>query len=73
MEQYQTRVSQDKRTQLSNLWSNTYRLANLRNDVLHAGFRKNPQSAGYIIDQTKQIVEELGNIAEAWNLKDEEE
>ncbi|MEH2295177.1 TIGR02221 family CRISPR-associated protein [Nostoc sp.] len=73
LEQYKASISQEKRTQLSNLWSNSYKLANLRNDVLHAGFRKNPQSAEYIIEQTKQIVEELGNIANAWNLKDEEE
>jgi hypothetical protein len=73
LEQYKASIPQDKRTQLSNLWSNTYRLANLRNDVLHAGFRKNPQSAEYIIEQTKQIVEELRQIAQNWDLKDEPE
>ncbi|MBD2137688.1 TIGR02221 family CRISPR-associated protein [Anabaena sp. FACHB-1237] len=72
LEQYKASIPQEKRTQLSNLWSNTYRLANLRNDVLHAGFRKNPQGAEYIIQQTKQIVEELRNIAQVWDLKDEE-
>ncbi|AUS99806.1 TIGR02221 family CRISPR-associated protein [Nostoc sp. CENA543] len=71
LEQYKTTVSKDKRNQLSNLWSQTYKLAKLRNDVLHAGFRKNPQSSEYIIEQTKQIIEELKNIAQAWNLQDE--
>ncbi|XZF65740.1 MAG: TIGR02221 family CRISPR-associated protein [Gloeotrichia echinulata DVL01] len=71
LEQYKASISQEKRTQLSNLWSNTYKLANLRNDVLHAGFRKNPQSGEYIIEQAKLIVEELKNIAHAWDLKDE--
>ncbi|MCC5653618.1 TIGR02221 family CRISPR-associated protein [Nostoc sp. XA013] len=72
LERYIATVSPEKITQLSNLWSNTYRLANLRNDVLHAGFRRNPQNADYIIEQTKQIIEELKNIANDWNLKDEE-
>jgi hypothetical protein len=73
LKQYKETVSRDKRTQLSNLWSDTHRLAKLRNDVLHAGFRKNPQGAEYIIEQTKQIVEELRKIAQAWDLKDEAE
>ncbi|GCL38365.1 TM1812 family CRISPR-associated protein [Sphaerospermopsis reniformis] len=73
LEQYRATVSQEKITQLSNVWSNTYKLAKLRNDVLHAGFRKNPQSAEYIIEQTKQIVEELRKIAQVWELKDESE
>jgi CRISPR-associated Csx2 family protein len=70
LEQYKSIVSKEKRTQLSNLWSNKYKLANLRNDVLHAGFRKNPQSAQSIIQQTREIINELKVIADAWNLKE---
>ncbi|MFM6109026.1 MAG: hypothetical protein ACKPEO_28990, partial [Sphaerospermopsis kisseleviana] len=73
LEQFKASVSGDKIKQLRNLWESTYKLAKLRNDVLHAGFRKNPQSADYIIEQTQQIVEELRNIAQVWDLKDEAE
>lgn len=72
LEDYKATISPEKIAQLSNLWSNPYRLASLRNDVLHAGFRRNPQSVEYIIEQTWQIVEELGKIAQTWNLKDED-
>lgn len=71
LEQYRASVSQEKRTQLTNLWSNTYKLANLRNDVLHAGFRKNPRSAADIIQECKKIIDELKVIAKDWNLLDD--
>ncbi len=70
-EQYKSSVPKDRRNQLLNLWSNKYKLANLRNDVLHAGFRKNPKSADEIANEAKQIIQELKTIAEAWNLKAE--
>ena len=53
------------------LWGGKFNLANLRNDVLHAGFRKNPKGAETIMQQTEQIINELKAIAVAWNLADE--
>ena len=44
------------------------KLANLRNDVLHTGFRKNPKPAAEIIDQAERIVNELNEIALLWEL-----
>jgi hypothetical protein len=42
----------------------------LRNDVLHAGFRKGSKTATEIFQQTEQIIEELEAIALEWNLID---
>ncbi|RLD03570.1 MAG: TIGR02221 family CRISPR-associated protein [Chloroflexi bacterium] len=54
---------------LRKLWnSQPYLLANLRNDVLHTAFRKNPKSAQAIVKQTEQIVVEVNEIAKLWNL-----
>jgi len=57
--------------QLTDLWRDRLNLANLRNDVLHAGFRKNPKNAEDILAQTKVIIQELQSISKAWNLQDE--
>jgi CRISPR-associated DxTHG motif protein len=46
-------------------------LANLRNDVLHAGFRPDPSPPGEVLTQTRQIVEEINQIAAAWGLSGE--
>jgi CRISPR-associated Csx2 family protein len=59
------------RKQLNNLWGGQLNLAKLRNDVLHAGFRKNPENAEDILTQTKVIIQELQSISKAWNLRDE--
>jgi CRISPR-associated (Cas) DxTHG family len=56
---------------LNKLWGGDFNLANLRNDVLHAGFRKSPKNAQEILEQTQNIIEELQNIAKQWNLEDE--
>lgn len=57
------------RKRISRLWGGEpYELANLRNDVLHSGFRKNSQSAADIVQQTKKIVNEINEIAELFNL-----
>jgi len=69
--QYQSSVSEEKRKQLSDLWANKHKLANLRNDALHAGFRKNPKSAKEIVKQTEVIIKELNTIAIAWELTDD--
>lgn len=54
---------------LRHLWGEPTRLASLRNDVLHAGFRKRPQSAREIIKQTTAILTELRTLAQLWNLE----
>ncbi|MFB8790759.1 MAG: TIGR02221 family CRISPR-associated protein [Potamolinea sp.] len=64
-------ISKKNRKQLNNLWGGDFNLANLRNDVLHSGFRKNPKSAEDIMEQTNKIIEELKAIARAWDLKNE--
>jgi len=63
--------SGQKGKKLRTLWGGQLNLANLRNDVLHAGFRKNPQSAEAIVQKTEKIIDELKDIAEMWNLRDE--
>jgi len=60
----------DKRKQLTNIWNDEFRLANLRNDVLHSGFRKNPKKAEDIILQTQRILEALKLIAKEWGLQE---
>ncbi|MFZ5911591.1 MAG: TIGR02221 family CRISPR-associated protein [Chloroflexota bacterium] len=57
------------RKRISRLWSGEpFELANLRNDVLHSGFRKNSQPAADIVEQAEKIVHEINEIAELWNL-----
>lgn len=58
----------DKRRKIINqLWQGReITLANLRNDVLHAGFRKNPGKAEVVIRQTRKVVELLNGLTEAW-------
>lgn len=46
------------------LWGSKHNLANLRNDVLHAGFRKNPKTPEEIEKAIQEIVVELKTI---WN------
>ena len=64
------------RKRIARLWQGQERgqdgrelnLANLRNDVLHTGFRKDPKSAQEIIAQTKAIIEKVNAIAQHWGL-----
>ncbi len=59
-----------RRKRLGKLWtSEPYLLANLRNDVLHSGYRKNPNSAEEIREQTKAVVLEINAISRLWNFK----
>lgn len=67
-----SKLPQNKKKPLNKLWGGDLNLANLRNDVLHAGFRKNPRNAQEILKQTQNIIKELQNIAQEWNLKDEQ-
>lgn len=53
---------------LRRLWQDPFNLANLRNDVLHTGFRKAPKSAAEIIAQTGRVVSEINEIARLWKL-----
>jgi hypothetical protein len=55
---------------LRNLWNDKFKLANLRNDALHSGFRKNPRSADEIILETRQIIQELQLVAKDWKLEE---
>lgn len=64
-------LPKEKKKQLNRLWGGELNLANLRNDVLHAGFRKNPKNAQNILHQTELIIKELEAIAKVWNLQDE--
>ncbi|MEH2267559.1 MAG: TIGR02221 family CRISPR-associated protein [Nostoc sp.] len=66
-----SKLPKQKQKPLNKLWGGEFNLANLRNDVLHAGFRKNPKNAQEILEQTKKIIKELQNVAEQWNLQDE--
>jgi CRISPR-associated DxTHG motif protein len=60
----------EKRKPISRLWNGDPSLANLRNDVLHSGFRKNPKPPQVILEQTEQIVKELKAIARLWGLEE---
>lgn len=64
-------INKKKRKPLNKLWGGDFKLANLRNDVLHAGYRKNYSSAAYIQAQTEKIVELLKAIAVEWDILDE--
>jgi len=55
--------------QLRELWlKSPYKLAEVRNDVLHSGFRQNARSAQEIIDVANLIVQKIQSIAEGWGL-----
>jgi len=64
------------RKRIANLWQGKERgeegrefyLAKLRNDVLHSGFRKNPETADEIIQRTESIVHEINTIAKLWGI-----
>ncbi len=64
-------IPKKKKKQVNRLWGGELNLANLRNDVLHAGFRKNSKNAGDILQQTEAIIKELQSVAEVWDLQDE--
>jgi len=53
---------------LRDLWKDRFKLANLRNDALHSGFRKNPKSADAIVRETDRIIQELRIISQDWQL-----
>lgn len=53
---------------LRKLWGGGLNLANLRNDVLHAGFRKKPRDTSTVVEETEKVLCELRAIATEWNL-----
>lgn len=55
-------------TKLKDIWANVFLLSNLRNDVLHAGFRRNSRSASEIERKFLPIIEELKSLAKSVNL-----
>jgi CRISPR-associated DxTHG motif protein len=64
-------IPKEKRKRVTGLWGGgNINLANLRNDVLHAGFRKNPGEPKDIIDKTRQIIAALKQIAIDWELEE---
>ncbi len=65
LDQWKT-VPEHKR--LRRLWGGPHELANLRNDVLHSGFRKNPKSSADVIAAANAAISELNEIAGLLNL-----
>jgi CRISPR-associated DxTHG motif protein len=63
-------IDKSKRNRLTNLWGGELKLAHLRNDVLHSGFRKNPRTAQAIANDTRRVIEELKAIAVDWKLEE---
>ena len=53
---------------LQSLWGGTYKLANLRNDVLHSGFRRDPKPSKELIAAVDEVLQELNDIAAIWNI-----
>ena len=63
-------ITKTKKKPLNKLWTGDFDLANLRNDVLHAGYRKNHRAAEDILEQTQAILEQLKAIALQWEIID---
>jgi CRISPR-associated DxTHG motif protein len=57
------------RKAINRLWGGTpFELAKLRNDVLHSGFRKNPEQASDIKSKIKSIIDEINRIANQFDI-----
>jgi CRISPR-associated Csx2 family protein len=62
-------IEKSKRKLINQLWNDPpCTLANLRNDVLHSGFRKNPKSVTEIKEVLQKIINQLNEIAVAWEI-----
>ena len=61
-------IEKSKRNTLKGLWSNNpeFKLANLRNDVLHVGFNKKPRDAEAIILKIQANLRGIEAIAKEW-------
>jgi CRISPR-associated Csx2 family protein len=64
LEKFKSGLPKELRKKLNQLWGDPIKLAKLRNDVLHVGFRKDPQNASMITVKVKEIIAELDYIAE---------
>ncbi len=69
--QWQTEMPRRRRKQLHRLWQSPFQLANLRNDVLHSGFRRNPKSSEDVMEAANDVLSELKKIAVEWGLHSE--
>lgn len=58
------------RDSLKLLWTGRIEtnIANIRNDIAHSGFRKNPRTIEEIVIQTDKVIDELQKIANAWGI-----
>ena len=61
-------ISKNQRSPLITVWGSGNKLANLRNDVLHAGYRKDSRDAEDILKETKEILNQLKAIAKDWEI-----
>jgi len=67
-------IQKSKRKLINNLWNDLpCTLANLRNDVLHSGFRKNPKTVQEIKQTLQEVIKQLKLIALMWEIIDEDE
>jgi len=63
------KIQESKRKLINQLWNDPpCTLANLRNDVLHSGFRKNPKSITEIKEVLQKIINQLNEIAVVWEI-----
>lgn len=64
-------IPKSQRKVISQLWNDPpCTLANLRNDVLHSGFRKKPKSVREIKQTLRQVIDKLNEIASLWGIID---
>lgn len=63
-----SKVPLGRQLQLQSLWTGELNLTSLRNDVLHAGFHKNPKDPSTVVDETTKVINGLRAIAAEWNL-----
>ncbi|MCW6036615.1 TIGR02221 family CRISPR-associated protein [Spirulina subsalsa FACHB-351] len=61
-------IEDQKRKPVAQVWGGGFHLANLRNDVLHSGFRKSPKTVKQIEETLQQIIDKLNEIAIAWGI-----
>ena len=61
-------LPKNTRKPINRLWGGEYDLANLRNDVAHAGYRKNPHKTEEILEKTKEVLNQLKAIAKNWKI-----
>ncbi len=68
LDRWQQEITEAKRKQLNKIWTGNNSITNLRNDVLHSGFRKNSRDTKEIIKQIDFTFSQLRDIANSWNI-----